>query len=76
MSYAKNLAPMFFLFSGLAMADEGVLLGNAAETKWNALPIESEWADDGWTWREDSEWLCKKYYDTDLNGFFFECYEK
>lgn len=76
MSHAKNLAPMFFLFSGLAMSDEGVLLGAAAEAEWNKLPQESEWNDDGWVFREDSESLCKKYFDTDLNDYFFECYKK
>lgn len=76
MSNAKNLAPMFFLFSGLAMEDEGLELGEAAEAIWRDLPAKSEWQKDAMTWREDSDWLCKKYYDSDLNEVFFECYKK
>lgn len=67
---------MFFLFSGFAMAEEGILLGNAAETQWCELSQESEWQDSGGLCREDSEWLCKKYFDTDLNDYFYECYKK
>ena len=67
---------MFFMFSGFAMAEEGLLLGPAAEDQWNNLPQENEWHEDGWVFREDSDWLCRKYFDTDLNDSFFECYKK
>jgi len=76
MSGSLKFAPLFFVFSGMAMAEEGILLGEAAERQWQLLPQESEWHDDGWMWRQDHEWLCKKYFDTDLREYFFECYQK
>ena len=61
----------------MAFADEIVnLYGAQAEVKFESMSPSSQFADDGWTWRQDSEWQCKKYFNSEIRAFAFECYHK
>ncbi|MEZ4813650.1 MAG: hypothetical protein R3A80_00385 [Bdellovibrionota bacterium] len=76
MSQSKILAPFFLTFSGLALEEEGIVLGDSAEKLWRELPPHSEWQEEESFWREDGEWVCKKYFDDTFHDYFFEAYKK
>lgn len=72
-----------FLVAGSSVASvalgsesSDILYGKEATDLWSKMPIESQWPDDGWLWRQNATWTCKEFYNTDLKETQHECYKK
>lgn len=75
--FIPSLAFAALCFAQMSFAAQTRTLdGQAAQTLWNQLPAASEKQDDGWRWRENAAWSCKKFFDSETRQDRFECYRK